>query len=88
MVQGMDVNHSELLLAEQAEDGSGIIIRIFEQENRRNFISVKLQYKPLHVMECDLMEHELHQVPLTKEGFDFYIKPFEIKTYKLCYGNQ
>ena len=68
-----------------AEDGSGVILRMFEYYNARGPVDVTLGAKAVSVKECDLMENVIGNVDCAADGmgFSFDIKPFEIKTFKV-----
>ncbi len=66
-----------------AEDGSGIILRLYEFENRRGPVHVTCPGVPGSVTECDLMENELGAVETQGDGFAFEAHPYEIRTFKV-----
>lgn len=66
-----------------AESGSSMIIRAYDYQNKRGPVSIKLNGKISRVTECDLLENELCNAEHTESSFDFYIKPYEIKTFKV-----
>ncbi len=66
-----------------AESGSSMIIRAYDYQNKRGPVSIKLNGKISRVTECDLLENELCNAEHTENSFDFYIKPYEIKTFKV-----
>lgn len=67
----------------QAQDGRGIILRLYEAKQRRGkaTITSKLQFS--NVTECNLMEEDERAVPSERGSFSFEIKPFEVKTFRL-----
>lgn len=81
----VDINRENIQLevVKKAEDSDDIIIRLYECYNRRTK-AVLCFFKELsQVWECDLMENELHRIPVTGNRFEFEILPYEIKTFKL-----
>lgn len=66
-----------------AEDGNGMIVRIYECNGSRGKAGIHFSQKIEHVMECDLMETDEQMIPVIKNGFEFTIKPFEIKTFRI-----
>ena len=68
----------------QAEDGNGVILRIYEYENAltKGRVSVNLEGVK-GVEECNLLEEKIQDVPWDGNGFDIRMKPYEIKTYRL-----
>lgn len=67
----------------KAEDGDGYILRIYENRNTRTRMNVRLGFAVGSVEECDLLERPVRQVDFEEYGFDDFIKPYEIKTYRL-----
>jgi alpha-mannosidase len=69
-----------------AEKGNELIIRVHENQNQRGPVTISFFKPPARIAECDLNEVELGEAKLDKQGLHFFIKPFEIKTFKLFYG--
>ena len=71
-----------------AEDGNGVILRVYEYENARTkaAITFGMGHKIASVQECNLMEEpEGGLLEHTEESFAFVIKPYEIKTYRVVF---
>jgi alpha-mannosidase len=79
------VDHDNVIIevVKKAEDCDDTIIRLYECYNRR--VSSKMAFsKDIEsVFECDLMENNIEQLKSNGKSFDFEIKPYEIKTFKL-----
>jgi alpha-mannosidase len=78
--------NAENLMADtvkQAEDGDGVILRLYEYENKRGTASLDFDGMLTQVQECDLMENNLCEVPHGEHGFRFHYKPYEIKTFRV-----
>jgi alpha-mannosidase len=67
-----------------AEDGRGIVIRVYESSGIRGNTRISLSIAPMEVYECNLMEEDGDLIQTDGNSFDFYIKPFEIKTFRIC----
>lgn len=67
----------------KAEDTDAIILRVYEAYGQRGDVTITLARKPRKVTECDLMEE--YDVPVESQGGEvrFYIKPYEIRTFKV-----
>lgn len=78
-----DAGHVMVETVKCAESGSSMIIRAYDYQNKRGPVSIKLNGKINRVTECDLLENELCNAEHTENSFDFYIKPYEIKTFKV-----
>ncbi|EMS74144.1 glycosyl hydrolase-related protein, partial [Ruminiclostridium cellobioparum] len=78
-----DAGHVMVETVKCAESGSSMIIRAYDYQNKRGPVSIKLNGKISRVTECDLLENDLCNAEHTENSFDFYIKPYEIKTFKV-----
>lgn len=70
-------------VVKNAEDSDDIIIRLYECYNRRSSVNLTVGTNICGIWECDLMENNMHELEHGKNSFNFNIKPFEIKTFKL-----
>lgn len=81
-----DSKNVMLETVKEADDGNGIIIRMYEYENARTqaTVSFGMGYEIGQVQECDLME-ETQGGDIVPEGgsFRFEIRPYEIKSYRV-----
>lgn len=69
----------------KAEDGKGVIVRAYENENRRTTVNIVLGREFKKVTECDLLENECGFVAKKAQTFSFEINPYEIKTFRIIY---
>jgi len=67
----------------EAEDGNGIIVRMYECENALTKAHVTLGIAVDSISECNLLEETIVTLPKAGDGFDIKVKPYEIKTYRL-----
>lgn len=67
----------------QAEDGRGMICRMYEYENKRGTASAAFGTDIAEVYECDLMENDLSKIPCRENTFLFRYRPYEIKTFRV-----
>ncbi len=81
----VDKKNVILETVKQAEDGSGIILRLYEAENAatKAKITIANNYAIEEVSECNLIEEHIEELTSTNNTFEIFIKPYEIKTYKL-----
>lgn len=70
-------------VVKKAEDSDNIIIRLYECHNRRTKATLGFSLQVVKAWECNLMEINQEQVTVSENSFEFDIKPFEIKTFKL-----
>ncbi|MBR2951075.1 MAG: alpha-mannosidase [Lachnospiraceae bacterium] len=66
-----------------AEDGNGIIVRVYESQGARCKAELKFGFAAKKVCECNLMEICEQDIPVTDNSFVFRIKPYEIKTFRI-----
>ncbi|MCH4191411.1 MAG: alpha-mannosidase [Butyrivibrio sp.] len=68
----------------KAEDGNGIILRMYEYENALTKCHVSLPgMKIREVQETDCLENKCGETECTEYGFDMTIRPYEIKTFRV-----
>jgi alpha-mannosidase len=82
---GIDKENVIIEVVKKAEDSEDIIIRMYECYNRRTRAKVTFFKELLEVWECDLMENNMEKIGISSSGcsFEFTIKPYEIKTFKI-----
>jgi alpha-mannosidase len=66
----------------QAEDSGDMVVRVYESQGRRAKAKLRFHGGVSNARECDLMESDISLVNLDGDGFEFEIKPYEIKTFK------
>jgi alpha-mannosidase len=69
----------------KTEDGKGVIVRAYENENRRTKVNIMFGREFKKVTECDLLENECGPVAKEARAFSFEINPYEIKTFRIIY---
>ena len=79
----VDAKNVILETVKQAEDGNGVIVRLYECENARTVTSLHWARPVTSVTECDLQENALENIPFENGEFKFTIKPYEIKTFRI-----
>lgn len=78
-----DATNVVIETVKKAEDGDGIIIRMYECENAWTPAHLTLGFNPSSVIECNLLEETVEEISVSENGFDIEIKPYEIKTYRI-----
>lgn len=68
----------------KAEDSDCIIIRAYEAHNMKTTARFTCSLGGFNAYECDLMENELTELPVSHGQFECLVKPFEIKTFKIA----
>lgn len=67
----------------QAEDDDALVLRFYEYSNQRDIVKVSMSNNIKEVVECNLMEKDLRKIDSIGNRFEFEIKPYEIKTFKV-----
>ena len=68
----------------KAENNDGIIIRLYECENSLTKAKITLEdLKNIIVEECNLIEEFEKNIKSDNNSFEFTIKPYEIKTFRI-----
>lgn len=67
----------------EAEDGNGIIVRMYENKNNTLHAKIQTSYPASRVFECDLMEQNMKELSVENGGFTVGFSPYEIKTFRL-----
>lgn len=73
-----------------AEDGNGVIFRLYEYENARTRAELRIcnGWKIASVQECNLLEEpQGEELQCSQDRFTFEIHPYEIKTYRVIFEN-
>ena len=68
-----------------AEKGDGLILRLYEDQNRRGTVNVTFFHPPSRAVECDPCENEIDKAEVVSGSLRFDIKPFEVRTFKLYF---
>ncbi len=79
----IDADNVILEVVKKAEKGEGTILRFYECHGTHADVSAKIDLPFKRVQEVDLMEDRIGDVQYRDGEFDFDMKPFEIKTFKL-----
>ncbi len=68
-----------------AEESGETIVRVYEAHGGRCSATLVFDRAIESVVETNLLEEDLNAVEFDGSGINFYIKPFEIKTYKVSF---
>ncbi len=66
-----------------AEDGQGVILRLYESHGRRSRATLSTAYPCFTLQPCDLLENPAGDETQAGRQFEFTIRPYEIQTYRL-----
>ncbi|MBN1351524.1 alpha-mannosidase [candidate division KSB1 bacterium] len=67
-----------------AEDGGGIIIRLYEAHGSRGMVEVNAGFKIKTVEACTALENQVPaEIEISDRAFKFHIKPFELCSFRV-----
>ncbi len=66
-----------------AENGDGLILRMYEANNKSGRVKITCGKKTATAEFCDLMENKIGDCKIEKDLIEFNIKPFEIVTLRV-----
>lgn len=66
-----------------AEDGQGLVIRIFNAESNVSLVRLKPVKQPIRAVYTNLIEENQSEMKITNQALDFELYPKKIKTIKL-----
>lgn len=69
----------------KAEDGNGVIVRMYENKNNQVKAQIRTAYPIAHVYECNLLEENEEELMINQHTFETVFKPYEIKTFRLIF---
>ncbi|GAC1398664.1 MAG: alpha-mannosidase [Ktedonobacteraceae bacterium] len=78
-----DCDHVVVETVKPAEDGNGLIVRLYEAHNQRGNGMLTFATTIRAVQECNLLESHIREVPHMENSFAFRVRPFEIKTFRV-----
>ncbi len=69
----------------EAQDENGIIIRVYETSAHSGDVKMTLPVKISALYECNMMEEEISPMSHEDCAFNFTVKPFEVKTFRIIF---
>ena len=67
----------------QAEDGNGIVVRLYETQRKRSSVVLTTGFPVASAQRTNLLEETKHEVQVEGEKVFYDIKPFEIVTLRI-----
>jgi alpha-mannosidase len=71
----------------QAEDGNGIIVRLYEYRRSRGMVSLSTGFELEDAWRTNLLEEDAERLDHSSKEVRFPVKPYEIVTLRLLPGN-
>ncbi len=78
-----DAEHVVIDTVKAAENGDGVIVRVYEAYNQRGPVRLSFGPRVLEVWECNLMEENEKGISTEPSGFRFEIKPYQIRSFRV-----
>lgn len=78
-----DCTHIVIETVKTAEDGDGLIVRLYEAHNQRDGGDLVFIANILSAEECNLLEEPIGLVTYQGNRLAFRVRPFEIKTFRV-----
>ena len=67
----------------QAEDGRGVIVRLFENERSRGLVTLRAGFPLASAYRCNLLEENESPLTVTENAIQLTLKPYQIMTLRL-----
>ncbi len=83
---GCDAAHVMLDTIKTAEDGNGLIVRVYETQNQRGPATLTFAQPVVAAEVCNLLEEPIGDVMIDGHALRFSIRPFEIKSFRVQLG--
>ncbi len=79
----VDCPHVIVETVKPAEDGGGLIVRLYEAHNQCGRGTLTFVTSILSAQECNLLEEPINDVSCQGNTLSFQVRPFEIKTFRV-----
>jgi alpha-mannosidase len=79
------ITHKSIIIEsiKRAEDSKHILVRLYESFGIERSVSFTCGFPVKEIIECDLLENDLHQIKVQRSKWSLKFRPFEIKTLKV-----
>jgi len=67
----------------RAEDGNGIIVRLYENQRNRGKFTLQTGFALAQAYHCNLLEENETQLPVQDDQVQLDVRPYEIITLRL-----
>jgi len=67
----------------RAEDGNGIIVRLYESQRRRGLVTLSVNFELAGAWQTNLLEQNQTELAVSKRQVTFSVHPYEIVTLRL-----
>lgn len=81
----IDAENVIIETVKQAEDGQGIIVRLYENQRNRGQVTLRAALPITAAYRCNLLEENQHPLLVSGSTVHFTIKPYQVITLKLAF---
>ena len=78
-----DCDHIVVETIKPAEDGDGLIVRLYEAYNQRGQATLSFATTVTSAIECNLLEEPVAAAAYRENTLTFSVRPYEIKTFRV-----
>lgn len=78
-----DAGNCFVEVIKRAENGNGVIIRMYENKNRYTKTKIQFHQNFSHIYECSLLEENEKELEITGRTVEVVFQPYEIKTFRV-----
>jgi alpha-mannosidase len=71
----------------QAEDGRGIIVRLYETQRKRGLATLTAAFPVAHAWRTNLLEENQYELEVSGKQVKAAVKPYQIVTVRLMIGD-
>jgi alpha-mannosidase len=79
----VDVPNIIIETVKQAEDGWGLIVRLYENERSRGAATLRVGFPLAGAYRCNLLEENEASLPIVQNAVHLAVKPYQIVTVRL-----
>ncbi len=79
----VDRPHVVIETVKRAEDGRGLILRLYESQRRRGPVTITAGFPLAAAWRCDLLERDREPLPCEDHRVTLFINPYQILTLRL-----
>ncbi|QPC81271.1 alpha-mannosidase [Phototrophicus methaneseepsis] len=80
---GVDSRNAVIETVKLAEDGEGIIVRLYEGERNRGPVTLNVGFPVKAIYHCNLLEENQEQLDVTNDQVTLSLRPYEIVTLRI-----
>ena len=70
----------------RAEDGNGIILRLYESQRKRGQVQVRFGRAVESTWETNLLEENESELSLENDSIELNLRPYQIMTLRIKFG--